>query len=507
MIQLLLWIGVVLLLIIASIELFYPNAITEGFEGLVGLGDSPFWAKFVPRRGDVGSYAEERGYVRDDRYFNGYADIQRLGAKQDYCRMVAKESDPTDTFFACALGGTDGLSSLQFRTPSAKQGFVLSRDDYMQRLESGRDGYCRIVKAGEGAYEVRCNVANDREFSKKTVMDANPPPDIQTLLLFYEGVMIWLRLRDDMVDYAKNIQLYKAGSIGLEEMPPIPRLIPDARTLEFNGIDQYLRIGDNKDMELGDKIELRYMRAVCFWVYFDEFTNNAHIFDFGNGAGKDNVWCGIIGRGNEGVATKSIRERICAGDESTVPEAPSGAQPVQVVSPQTLMKTTAANVNDYTCPKAEAYGRIMPPLQPPASAPGIATNADMVYEIWDHQQRKFRMQVKQIIPLRQWVHITITAKTADALRPDIEVYLNGELALMEPAGWLPQSNTTTHNYIGKSNWSSVTSLYENADELFKGKLFDFRCYRTPLSEKKITEIVKWGKPMLGLEAPANMPTV
>jgi hypothetical protein len=97
-------------------------------------------------------------------------------------------------------------------------------------------------------------------------------------------------------------------------------------------------------MELGDKIELRYMRAVCFWIYFDEFTNNAHIFDFGNGAGKDNVWCGIIGRGNEGVATKSIRERICAGDETTVPEAPSGAQPVQVVSPQTLMKTTAVSI-------------------------------------------------------------------------------------------------------------------------------------------------------------------
>ena len=57
MIQLLIWIGVVLLLIIASIELFYPTAITEGFEGLVGLGDSPFWAKFVPRRGDLGSYA------------------------------------------------------------------------------------------------------------------------------------------------------------------------------------------------------------------------------------------------------------------------------------------------------------------------------------------------------------------------------------------------------------------------------------------------------------------
>lgn len=503
MIQALLWIGIVLLLLLATIELMYPNGITEGFEGLVGLGDSPFWAKFIPRRGDVGDYLEEKGYVRDDRYFHGYADVQRLGSNQDYCRMVAKASDPTDLFLACALGGTDGLSSLKFRTPSTKSGnFDISRDDYMRRLESGREGYCRILKVSEGTFEVRCNEGNESEFGKKTVIDSNPPPDIQTLLLFYEGIMVWLRLRDDMVDYAKNVQLYKAGNITIEEMPPLPRLDAVARTLQFNGIDQYLRLGDNKDLEFETKVELRYMRAVSFWVYFDEFTNNAHIFDFGNGAGKDNVWCGIIGRGNENASSNTIRNLICGGQESTVPDAPSGAQPVQVVSPQTLMKTTSANVNEYTCPKPEVFGRILPPVQPTASAPNIATTADLAYEIWDHQQRKFRVQVKNIIPLRKWVHITITARNSDAFRPDIDVYADGILTHTEPEGWLPQSSTTTNNYIGKSNWSSVTSRYENADELFKGNLFDFRCYRTPLSEKKIAEIVKWGKPMLPLTTDA-----
>jgi hypothetical protein len=166
------------------------------------------------------------------------------------------------------------------------------------------------------------------------------------------------------------------------------------------------------------------------------------------------------------------------------------------------MKTTSANVNEYTCPKPEVFGRILPPVQPTASAPNMATTADLAYEIWDHQQRKFRVQVKNIIPLRKWVHITITARNSDAFRPDIDVYADGILSHTEPEGWLPQSSTTTNNYIGKSNWSSVTSRYENADELFKGNLFDFRCYRTPLSEKKIAEIVKWGKPMLPLTTDA-----
>ena len=75
MIQTLLWIGVIILLLIAIMEVLSPNSINEGFEQLVSIGDSPFWSRFVPRRGDVGNWEEERGFVRDDRYFHGYADI------------------------------------------------------------------------------------------------------------------------------------------------------------------------------------------------------------------------------------------------------------------------------------------------------------------------------------------------------------------------------------------------------------------------------------------------
>ncbi len=493
MIQIALWIAVTLLILIAIIEIWFPSVINEGFESLVPIGDSPFWSKWMPRRGDVSfdPHNEEKGYIRDIRYFQGYADIQRLGVKHDFCRMVEPKDAPGNLFFTCALGGTEGLSTVKFRTNDVRHGFQTCRDDYMTELDN-QAAYCRIIKTGTSTFETKCNVAGDIKFRDKLTLDTNPPPEIARLLMFYEGLLFWLRLRDDMLDYAKNIHVAKAGGITIEENPPNP---PKTDGLEFNGVDQFLRIGDGKELDFGNVISLQYMRAISFWVYFEEFTNNAHILDFGNGAGQDNVWVGILGRGNSATQTKP--HRIGCGDNpSTVPSPPSGAQPVDVVTPQTLMETTAANVNDFQCQKPEIYGRVFPPEKAPK--PHEAKTADLIYEIWDHEQRKMHIQVKDVIPLRKWTHITITATSQDAFRPGINIYQNGNLVHTEEAGWLPQTNFTSSNYIGKSNWANVTSPYENADELFKGNLFDLRAYTLPMSDKKIQATVEWGKEMLGL---------
>ncbi|MCE9624910.1 MAG: LamG domain-containing protein, partial [Deltaproteobacteria bacterium] len=125
------------------------------------------------------------------------------------------------------------------------------------------------------------------------------------------------------------------------------------------------------------------------------------------------------------------------------------------------MLTSSANVDEFTCPKPEIYGKIMPPVQPKAEPPHAAKTADLIYEIWDHQQRKFRIQVKDAIPLRKWAHIVITAHNADAFRPDIGIYVNGEQVFVEPSGFLPQTSVLSNCYVGKSNWTNVTSQYEN----------------------------------------------
>jgi Concanavalin A-like lectin/glucanases superfamily len=497
--QLYLWIGLILLIAIAVIEVWKPQLINEGFADLVSVGDSAFWAKWLPRRGDVGfnPTEEQSGYIRDIRYFAGYTDVQRLGVDHDFCRMVQAEGDPEDKFFACALGGTEGLSTVKYRTPSVRQGFELSRDDYMSDIyNEGRDAYCRILKTGTDTFEAKCNPAADTSFRSSLVTDANPPEDIKTLLNFYQGVVAWLRLRDDMLDYAKNLTVAKAGNITIEEFPPNP---PVTKGLEFNGRDQFLRIGDAKDLSFGEVIQLRYVRAVCFWVYFDEFQNNSKIFDFGNGAGKDNVFAGIIGRGNANAHSNEILKPVCLDQAvTTVPSPPSGQQCTEEVSPQVAMITSSAEVDLWDCPDPEIFGRIMKPLQPKAAPPGEATTADLVYEIWDAKQRKLHIQVKNAFPIRKWVHIAITAGDNDAWKPSLKIYRNGKVIHTEGSAWLPQTNYTTNNYIGKSNWSNVTSPYQNADELLKGKLFDFRMYRIAMDEQKVKETYKWGKKMLGL---------
>jgi hypothetical protein len=510
-----LMVGVVLILITVTLELVAPHIIKEGFAtALIPVTDRNYFGKFIPRRGDIGSESEEGAYITDKRYFNGYADVQRIGVEHDWCRMVVPKggsgsgssgssgSRDKDRFFACALAGTENLNSLSFRTEAGTLA-QWSRDDYMRDTTgSGRSDYCRIVKVDSETFETRCSIAGDFRFGPVLQQDTAPPPEIQTLLSFYDGILFWLRFRDDMLDYAQNLELYKAGGITIEEANPSP---PIARTLVFNGIDQFLRVGDSKTLEFGENIALRTLRAFSFWVYFEEFTNNAVILDFGNGAAKDNIKIGILGRGNPNISEGAeIRPLLCGG-ASTIPDKPSGPQRVVETTPQRLMETTSANVEEFDCPGPAVSPREFPPMRPGAKQTADAKVADLLYEIWDSQQRKMRIVVKGAIPLQKWTHVVITAESNDAFRPDIAVWIDGVKVFVQPSGWLPQNSSTTNNYIGKSNSYNLGTQYEaGRDELFRGRLFDLRAYKSIMGAKRIAETVKWGKDLLGLGAGAGV---
>jgi hypothetical protein len=489
-----------LLLSIALLEMFYPQKVREGFESLVPAlsPGSGYFAKFVPRRGDISEGSEQAGYLQDRRFFLGYADVQRLGFDHDFCRMLVSKGDDSLKFFACALAGTENLDSIRYRTPTTREGFRLSRDDYMRDVGGqGRDGYCRILKGKNGTYQPLCNRALDTEFDPELVIDTQPPADIQTLLHFYEGCVFWYRFRDDMIDYVDNTKLLKAGGLSVNEKPNPP--ITEA--LKFNGVDQFVRLGDNVELELGSVVPLRSLRGLMMWVYFDEFTNNAHILDFGDGAGMNNVVLGILGRGDANITDAGvIRPPLLCGEDSTIPDKPSGAQPCPVMSPQELMMTTSANTNQFECVGFEETPRRLPPSRVrDKTVQGPKNKASLLYEIWDNQQRKMRIVVPGVIPKKQWVHICVTAVTEDAFRPDVAVYINAERVFLEPSGFLPQASTLAQCYLGKSNWTNVTSQYENKDELFKGSMFDVRGYKQSVTDKVIVESVAWGRVKLGLQ--------
>ena len=223
--------------------------------------------------------------------------------------------------------------------------------------------------------------------------------------------------------------------------------------------------------------------------------------DFGDGPGKNNIVLGILGRGDANITDAGIiRPPLLCGEDSTIPDKPSGAQPCPVMSPQELMKTTSANVNEFECVGFEESPRRLPPSRVrDKTILGPKNRASLLYEIWDNQQRKMRIVIPSVIPKKTWTHICITAQNEDAFRPDIGIFINGELAFLEPSGFLPQTTSLEQCYLGKSNWANVTSQYENKDELFKGKLFDVRGYKQSVTDKVVKETVAWGKQKLGIE--------
>jgi len=495
------WIAIGLLIVLLLFDILSPKTLQEGFATMVGkepvsvVDDSGnYFSTFFPKRGDVGPHKEEKGFIQDPRYFNGYVDVQRLGFSHDYCRLVTPGL-MADTFVACALSGTNGAPTTSYKSITVAKGLKLSRDDYMRDIyNENRYAYCRILKKNT-SFQPLCLRAKDFGFSDKDEVDPSPPQNIIDLLEFYEGCVSWLRLYDDMVDYTKNLTVSKAGGISIPE-DPNPSV---TNGLSFNGIDQFIRISDNPDLTLGRIIHLRNVRAFSVWAYFDSFANNSHIFDFGNGAGDGNVFLGILGSGDPEGNTNEERPLLCGNQQNTLPSYPQKGGPKACLetTPQNLM-LLKANVNEYECKIFDVppdYSQSQESQQKVESKPKRAT---LLYEIWDGKQRKMRIKVNKVIPLKKWVHIAITAKANDSYRPDVGVYINGTQVFVEPSGHLPQTKGSTNNYLGKSNWSNQTSTYELRDELFNGKIFDFRMYNSVLSEPKIKKTIVWGQNKLGL---------
>jgi hypothetical protein len=486
--------------VLAVLEVYSPRTVLEGFASGPGQGQRPrnsFWGRFTAPRSDIDSAKEDLSLIRDPRYFADYADVTRLGVKYDFCRMVATKAEPENFFFACALNGTDKLDTTKFRTKGTADGFRISQDDYMRDINGdGRDDYCRIIKWKDGTYQPVCVRANDIGFETKEVIDPSPPEDISLLLRMYIDCVIWLRLFGDMKDVVENVKVQVAGALAIDETPKKEK----TEGLELLGGNQFLRLSDSTDLSLGTIVPLRSIRCWMVWVYFEEFTNNAKIFDFGNGAGRDNVFLGIYGKGDESAQEEDLRPALCNGSEfDTVPTCASGAQPVSELDPKDLMRTSDANVDEYTCVGFETMPRKLGPSFATRPAKTRKTGkATLLFEVWDQQNRKMRLKLSNSIPRQKWVHICITATNNDGFRPNIALYLNGEKKLEKENGWLPSTSSMTNCYIGKSNWSNSVSKFENKDELFRGKLFDFRAYRASLSEGQIQESYDWGKEKLKL---------
>ena len=142
-------IACILLLFAVLYEMFRSRAI-EGFNSDMPADDKQtFFGDYYPKRTDIvpGQTVEPAGWIRDLRYTSQYVDVQGIGMKNDFCRVIMRQDDPGSMIMACALAGTDGASSAEYSTLTKRAGFRFSRDDYFRNVSSDkRDDYCRIVK-------------------------------------------------------------------------------------------------------------------------------------------------------------------------------------------------------------------------------------------------------------------------------------------------------------------------------------------------------------------------
>ena len=500
-----------LLVCIITWEFLRSKALSEGFsDGVV----PEFFGRYFPRRYDVvpGQMREEDGWIRNPRYFEGYVDVQKLGYKGDFCRVVEKEGDPETRIVACALAGQEGLDALSYRTDSARGGTRFSRDDYFRDVnKDGRDDYGRILKmtpAPHDTWQARVVLAGLSRFKQGLeITDNSPPPEIADLLWFFEGAMVWYRFFDDMLDYAENTQIQVAGNLLIDEEPRkvktkglgINRMYsdkePEHDSTEKQPAEQFIKIGENPKLEFDSIVQLRQLRAVSVWVRFDDFTQNARIFDFGNGPGHDNVLLGIEGRGNTQAAFGAFG---ALGARPSDQNQVCSVRPAPELSPQMYVATSDANVDEWECPGPEPVESTYPDDDPPTEA--VEPTANLLFEIWDTQQRKMRIRVLNAIPLRKWVHLALTTTDGASFRPTWHVYVNGKKVFEEVDGHMPLKSYTTNNYIGRSNWEVATEEFQDADERFRGTLFDFRLYRSPMSEAKVARTYQWGRTKLDTKA-------
>jgi len=473
----------------------------EAFES----GTSDYFSAYYPKRTDVlpGQTVEDGGWVRDLRYKEQYVDVQKIGMKADLCRVVMRRDDPGSMIMACALAGTDGTPSRNYKTKSQSEGFKFGRDDYFRDTNAdGRDDYCRIIKTHappDDQWTAKCVAAGIDSFKSQEVKDNDPPKEIVDLLWFFEGIMLWYRFRDDIIDYAGNSKVALAGAMTIDQDPTktiteglqinhVPQMLLDSPP----PAEQFMRLGETKELEFESDVELRNLRAFSFWVHFDIFTNNARIFDFGNGAGHDNVFFGIEGSGNDTSPTKKKTLTAQPLDDDAV----CNRSAPREVAPAQYMKMTAANVELYECPGPEPIDPAVIKKDDEEEERPIK-RANLLFEIWDKEQRKMRMRIVDAVQEQKWHHIAVT--TVDtAFRPTWHVYIDGLRVFSKEEGHLPQTNYTTKNYIGRSNWEGASGQGEYKDERFRGSLFDFRMYRVPMSEAKIQKTIEWGMVQIGV---------
>jgi hypothetical protein len=452
--------SVILVISVLAIYILYETAgptLVEGFR--------------VPIRSDMQeASAEGRGYSRDPRYAAQFADVQGTGVAGDFCRAVSKKGDPDSLRIACALALREGMDTLEFHSKSKKEGFRFSRDDYWRHGPKQMD-YCRILRNEvTGAWASFCAVTTKSGIGPKEEQDATPPPYIAQLLTAYEGILAWYRFQEDGLDTTGATEL---SLVGRAQLPTMIKPVK-TRGLQLNRypaaakvagekappLHDLLRFGEKGTLHLDQDVKPSTIRAISFWIFWDQFEKDASVLYCSTADGKNRVWIGVDGSGPSPSPMKDVQ-----------------IGPAQEITPQQLQ-----NLGDPRVEEVPLYA-----MKHQKDPHGIKHELDTektaswIFEIWDESQRIMRIKAPFGAKIGQWQHVTVTTTDSTTWWPTWQIWLDGVMVTEQPEGRMIPALFLTNNRIGEN---------------VRGCLQDFRIYREPMPAAKIKEAMDWSSRLL-----------
>jgi hypothetical protein len=199
------------------------------------------------------------------------ADVEGLGRKCNWCRVVRETNRPNTSFVACSLYQTFTNFPYWFKSPSKRQGFDIGRHGYMQDVQgNGVDSYCRLAinkdiirPLGRApVWEIVCNLTEGLKVSDKKILDPEPPEDKKKILRQYDGCILWLPLMNEHLnDVIRDLQVVNSGGVIFDEEKK-----------------SYYWDGSKKKMTLFERISWRHTKTVCCWVRMERVGEGDYIF-------------------------------------------------------------------------------------------------------------------------------------------------------------------------------------------------------------------------------------
>jgi hypothetical protein len=199
------------------------------------------------------------------------ADVEGLGRKCNWCRVVREVNKPNTSFVACSLYQTFTGFPYWFKSPSKRQGFDIGRHGYMKDVTgNGADSYCRLAinkdiirPLGRApVWEITCNLTEGLKISEKKILDPDPPEDKKKILDQYTGCILWLPLMtENLNDIIRDLQVVNSGGVEYDQRQ-----------------GSYLWDGQKKSLTMFERISWQHTKAVCCWVRFKRAGEGDYIF-------------------------------------------------------------------------------------------------------------------------------------------------------------------------------------------------------------------------------------